>query len=243
MHRILDAQAGVLVPPGLCALGIMTKAPRAGRVKTRLTPPLSPEEAAALNTCFLRDTASAILTAVVQDNGRAIAVYTPAGEERAYADILPAEFELVLQRGDKFGERLVLAMEDLFRLGFNAACLIDSDSPTVPEENYAKAIRLLRPAGDRMILGPSEDGGYYLIGLKQPHRRLFEDIDWSTEHVAAQTIARAHEIGLAVEFLTTCYDVDDRVALRRLRDELNEGGVAPATRAFLAQLEPSNDPH
>ena len=242
VHRVLDRTHGVQVPPGLCALGVMTKAPRAGRVKTRLTPLLTPDEAAALNVCFLRDTANAISAAVADGLGRGVGVYTPVGEEAAYADILPREFELIAQRGDAFGERLLFAAEDLLAVGFSSVCLIDSDSPTVPQSAYAEAARLLAAPGDRMVFGPSDDGGYYLIGLKQPHRRVFADIDWSTDRVAEQTMARAQELGLRTELLPTWYDVDDCATLSRLCDELlgnssaKKGYSAPATTAFLAEL-------
>src|SRR5215210_8813306 len=104
-HRILDPAEGIQVPPGLCALAVMTKAPRAGEVKTRLTPPLTPDEAAALNICFLRDTAAALSRTTNEASAQPIAVYTPVGAEAAYTEILPAEFALVLQRGEAFGER------------------------------------------------------------------------------------------------------------------------------------------
>ncbi|MDQ2919174.1 MAG: TIGR04282 family arsenosugar biosynthesis glycosyltransferase [Verrucomicrobiota bacterium] len=237
VHRVLDPNAGVKIRPGTCALAVMTKAPRAGKVKTRLTPPLTPEEAAALNVCFLRDTSRAITSARAQANAQGIGVYTPVGEEKAYVDILPDEFQLLSQRGDGFGERLIYAAEDLFALGFHSLCLIDSDSPTVPESTYLQAAQALARTGDRMIFGPSDDGGYYLIGLKKMHRRLFEEIAWSSERVAAQTLQRAQEIGLEVEFLPTCYDVDDRATLRRLCDGLLAGNEqAPATKHFLKQL-------
>lgn len=240
-HRILDPKNGAQVPSGLCALSVMTKVPRAGRVKTRLTPPLTPEEAAALNICFLRDTTTAITLATAEGEARGIGVYTPPGEEAAYANILPHEFELILQRGDLFGERLTAAAEDLFAVGFASVCLIDSDSPTVPQSAYSDAARMLSQPGDRIVLGPSDDGGYYLIGMKQLHRRLFQEIDWSTERVAEQTIARAQEIGLPIEMLPTWYDVDDRATLRRLCDELlnpghSKGYAAPFTRHFLTDL-------
>ncbi|MDQ6624578.1 MAG: TIGR04282 family arsenosugar biosynthesis glycosyltransferase, partial [Verrucomicrobiota bacterium] len=241
VHRILEPAAGAQVPPGLCALAVMTKVPRAGRVKTRLSPPLTPEEAAALNVCFLRDTTVAIELTVAGGTARGVGVYTPVGEESVYADILPHNFELVPQRGNLFGERLILAAEDLFNVGFESLCLIDSDSPTVPQHAYARAAQLLHGPGDRIVFGPSDDGGYYLIGMKKLHRRLFEGIDWSTERVAEQTIARAQEIGVKVELLPTWYDVDDRATLRRLCDELlgdeTPGGYhAPATREFLTSI-------
>jgi rSAM/selenodomain-associated transferase 1 len=243
VHRVLDPRQPSQIPTGLCALAVMTKAPRAGKVKTRLTPPLTPEEAASLNICFLRDTCAAISTATGDGRSRGIAVYTPVGEETAYAGILPEEFELVPQRGDAFGERLSFATEDLLNLGFDSVCLIDSDSPTVPQQAFAKAARVLSENENIIVLGPSDDGGYYLIGLKKLHRPLFENIDWSTERVLEQTIARAKELDLRVHLLPTWYDVDDRATLRRLCHEFfaANGNVpdaypAPATRGFLEQL-------
>ena len=243
-HRVLDPQrrdAGV--PAGLTALAVMTKAPQAGQVKTRLTPPLSPEEAASLNTCFLRDTAAAISLVAIDGKAQGVGVYTPVGSESAYAEILPEEFILVPQRGEAFGERLLAATNDLLQLGFDSFCLIDSDSPTVPDAAFAQAVDLLSHPEDSVVLGPSDDGGYYLIGLKKAHRRLFARIDWSTERVLEQTIAAAREINLPVHLLPTWYDVDDRATLSRLCQELfgangNEavGFPAPATRDFLSEL-------
>jgi rSAM/selenodomain-associated transferase 1 len=224
----------------------MTKAPRAGQVKTRLIPPLTPAEAAELNRCFLRDTASAIAQAPA-DLACGVAVFTPPGAEPDYAGILPGDFHLVTQREGSFGERLIAAAEDLFQIGFAALCLIDSDSPTVPGECYGRAANLLSAKGDRVVLGPSDDGGYYLIGLKSLHRRLFEDIEWSTARVLEQTIARANELNLPVELLATGYDVDDAATLRRLRDDLlgnnarSTTTVAPNTREFLSRLVAERD--
>ena len=260
--RIIDPKLPDRSARDLCALAVMTKAPQAGRVKTRLVPPLTPEEAAELNKCFLRDTAAAISIAcsrrpagdaskmqfehVGASHSEAataacgIAVYTPVGAESAYADILPADFSLLPQRGDGFGERLYFAVEDLFKCGFESVCLIDSDSPTVPAENFAEAVERLSTNEDRVVLGPSDDGGYYLIGVKKPHRHLFEQIDWSTERVLNQTMQRATEIGIEVKLLPTGYDVDDRAGLRRLCNELlgeqGDDSVAPTTRKFLAGL-------
>jgi rSAM/selenodomain-associated transferase 1 len=245
MHRLLDSALSNQVPPDRCALGIMTKAPRIGEVKTRLQPPLTPEEAAALNICFLRDTAAAISQACSRSGGlrpatmaQGVAIFTPAGSESDYAEILPAEFDFLPQRGNHFGERLTHAVEDLLRVGFQSCCLVDSDSPTVTAEVFRAAVEFLRADLNRLILGPSDDGGYYLIGMGKLHRRVFEGIDWSTEHVLPQTLARARELGLDVEMLPTIFDVDDRVSLCRLCDELlgKKRDSAPATKAFLEQL-------
>jgi uncharacterized protein len=258
--RVLDPNIPGRMARGLCALAVMTKAPQAGRVKTRLVPPLTPEEAAELNKCFLRDTAAAIssvcsggLRRPNPDNTQLfpggqkappqcgpVAVYTPVGAESAYTDVLPADFSLLPQRGDEFGERLYFAVEDLFKCGFDSLCLIDSDSPTVPAENFADAVELLSTTEDRVVLGPGDDGGYYLIGMKKPHRQLFEQIDWSTERVLNQTMQRATEIGIEVKLLPTGYDVDDAASLRRLCNELltdtTPAAIAPYTRELLAKL-------
>jgi uncharacterized protein len=240
-HRVLNRN---LVEPRAadrCALAIMTKAPRAGQVKTRLVPPLTQAEAAQLNVYFLCDTAAAI-TRACAENALAIAVYTPAGAENEYREILPPEFQLILQRGDGFGERLQHAVEDLFQVGFASVCLIDSDSPLVPAEVYADAVRRLSMDGDRVVLGPCDDGGYYLIGLKKSCGHLFEKIDWSSERVLEQTTTRAAEHGLKIELLPVYYDVDDRHSLGRLCDELLGGDaqltneIAPCTREFARRL-------
>ena len=239
-HRVLEPNEPDPSAAGLCALAVMTKAPRAGQVKTRLIPPLTPEEAAALNICFLRDTAAAI--SQVRAGARGIGCYTPPGSENSYSKIFPADFQLIPQRGDSFGERLILATEDLLKVGFNSVCLIDSDSPIVPPRVFADAVKVLARPNDTVVLGPSEDGGYYLIGLKKAYRRMFEEIDWSTNRVFEQTMTRAAELKLKVHLLPTWYDVDDHAALSRLRDELlgpNESlmkCVAPATREFLNRI-------
>jgi hypothetical protein len=241
-HRILDPSKGDRVQPGLVALAVMTKAPKAGRVKTRLTPPLSAEEAASLNICFLRDIAAAISRTTDLRPAVGVGVYTPRGSETAYSGILPEEFILVPQRGEAFGERLAAATEDLLQLGFDSVCLINSDSPTVPDTAFAQAVEMLTNSPDCVVLGPSDDGGYYLIGLKKMHHRVFQKIDWSTDRVLEQTIAAAREIDLPVHRLPTWYDVDDRATLSRLCQELlgsNGSGTdasAPATREFLSGL-------
>ncbi len=220
----------------------MTKAPQPGKVKTRLSPPLTLEEAASLNICFLRDLARSISQACVQSPGVGVGIYTPVGSEGAYENVLPSDFLLIPQRGTHFGERLNFAAEDLFKIGFQSVCLINSDSPTVPAISFATAVSQLANPGARVVLGPSDDGGYYLIGMKQVYRRLFEEIDWSTERVFAQTVERAEEIDVEVYKLPNGFDIDDRTTLRRLCDQLlgkqtrSTTEVAPETRKFLSAI-------
>ncbi len=247
-HRVVDPNRPAKNFAGCIALALMTKAPRAGEVKTRLVPPLTHEEAAQLNRCFLQDTGAAISVccsgATAPNPGRSIArgfaVYTPVGAESDYADLLPTDFNLLAQRGENFGERLFFAAEDLFKCGFDAVCLIDSDSPTIPAENFRSAIKLLSLPGDHIVLGPCDDGGYYLIGLKQLHREVFEEIDWSSERVLEQTRQRAKQIGVGVRELPRGFDVDDRAMLHRLCDELLakkvHDNIAPKTQEFLREL-------
>ena len=243
-HRVLNPNMPAQITGDSCALAVMTKAPRAGEVKTRLVPPLTQVEAAKLNSSFLRDIADAILATMgetaTERTALGVGVYTPPGAEADYENILPEEFFLIPQRGDHFGDRLIFAAEDLFKVGFASVCLINSDSPTLPAENFSEAVELLHLPGDRIVLGPSDDGGYYLIGLKKLHREIFERIDWSTERVLDQTLQRAAEIDVEVKLLPGGYDVDDHATLRRLCADLlgenSRDGLALNTRKYLAEI-------
>jgi len=229
-------------------MGIMAKVPRSGRVKTRLVPPLTPDQASALSECFLQDVATSIATAAATDHARiqGVAVYLAEGEEQNFRDgLLPREFLLLAQRGEHLGERLFHAAVDLLEAGFHSVCLVNADSPTLPSSLLGEAVLALQAPGDRIVLGPASDGGYYLIGLKRARRRLFEEISWSTSSVFVQTIARARELSLEVQRLAEWYDVDDRQSLRLLCRELfgRDGMNVPvcrgaATRALLDKLLP-----
>lgn len=230
-----------------CALAIMAKAPRPGKVKTRLQPPLTAEEAAALNICFLKDTAENIARVAEDGQAQGLICYTPVGDEAAFAGLLPESFALIAQRGDGFGERLHLAATDILACGFGAVCLIDSDSPTLPGEALREAVAALQQPGDRVVLGGSADGGYYLIGLKAAHREPFERITWSTPSVYEETVRQVRAAGLELVELPTWYDVDEAVTLTVLEDELLQGRQpgfvhvdgydARHTRAFLQERQ------
>ena len=245
-YPILDPDHADPYFRSICALAIMAKAPRPGKVKTRLSPPLTPQEAAAINTCFLRDTTANIAGLTADKPCAGVISYTPAGDEHLFEGILPAGYSLMPQRGGDFGERLLTTAQDLFQCGFASVCLIDSDSPTLPTEAFAMAVDALQRPGDRIVLGPSYDGGYYLIGMKQAHSAPFESISWSTAFVLEETFAAIHKIGVELITLPLWYDVDDAESLSVLRVELI-GGIPPAfaslpgysaehTRGFLRQL-------
>jgi hypothetical protein len=222
-------------------MGVMAKAPLPGRAKTRLCPPLRPAQAAALSAAFLRDITENIALAARTVPIDGFIAYAPAGDEASLSGHLAAGTGLVLADGSPamppdvrgFGRCLLHAAQALFAMGFGAVCLVNSDSPTLPTEALVAAARALLAPGDRIVLGPANDGGYYLLGMKQPHAHLFADIAWSTDGVAAATLSRTEALGLAAVTLATWYDVDDEASLDRLVAGADGGYGAPATHAWI----------
>jgi uncharacterized protein len=240
-------------PRGACAIGVMAKAPQAGRSKTRLCPPLSPEQAASLSAAFLRDITENIALAARLVPVAGFVAYAPAGEEASFDGHLAAGTELVLADGTPpmpdgvtgFGRCLLHAIQALLTQGFGAAVVLNSDSPTLPTALLVRTAEALLAPGDRAVLGPADDGGYYLLGVKAAHAALFSDIAWSTDGVAAATRVRAVSQGLELVELPAWYDVDDHASLLRLQRAVRKGGAgeplrpyaAPATTAVLSRME------
>jgi uncharacterized protein len=230
-------------------VGIFCKTPAAGFSKTRLSPPLRPEECGALSACFIRDLATTMHGLSLEGEATPYAVYTPAGTEDRLRALLPPGFRLLLQCEGDFGTRLWRATTDLLAAGHAGAILINADSPTLPASILRAAVRALQ-GEDAVVLGPAIDGGYTLIGLSRPHARVFADIPWSTPDVYRLTVERAAEIGVPVVTVPLWYDVDDRATLRLLEAELAgerpsfaepglRGAPAPTTRRFLEQRHAS----
>ena len=220
-----------------CGIAVMAKASAPGRTKTRLVPPLTYEEAAAFNTAFLQDIAANLLKAGQAADISGTMAFGPPGSEAFFHRHLPGGIDLMGVWFPDFGECLLVAIQELLRRDHAAAVVLNADSPTLPTALLVRTAELLAQPGDRAVLGPASDGGYYLLGLKAAHRRLFEDIDWSTERVAQQTLARAREIGLPMHVLPTWYDVDDLAALRTLVAEIRAG------HSFDARLTPNQPVH
>ncbi len=245
-YPILDPAHPLPVRAAQCALAVMVKAPTPGKVKTRLSPPLTPQQAADINICFLRDTTENIATVTASGQSAGIISYTPIGDEALFDNLLPTNFALIPQRGEDFGERLLATTQDLLACGYGSVCLIDSDSPTVPAAAFQQAVAELARPGDRLVLGPAHDGGYYLIGLKQPHPELFASIHWSTSTVFTETLAAAKATNIETVTLPLWYDVDDGTTLEILTAELLDntpppftsipGHAAEHTRVFLRNL-------
>ena len=231
---------------GVCALAVMAKAPRSGEVKTRLVPPLRAEEAAILSSCFLQDITENFIAASKTVPVQGYVAYSPPGSEALFRDLILPEILLLPPRRIGLGYSLLHAAEDLLYAGYGGACLVNADSPTLPTSVLVEAVEALRAPGDRVVLGPASDGGYYLIGLKYPHMRLFDDIAWSTERVLQQTVERAASLALNVVTLPTWYDVDDAASLDWLCEEVVAGRSAaefmaggypaPRTAAYLRGL-------
>ena len=234
-----------------CAIGVMAKAPQPGLAKTRLCPPLQPSQAAALSAAFLRDITENIAIAARDVPIHGYIAYAPAGTESWFDNHLAQGTRLVLADGSPpmpsdvqgFGRSLLHAAEAMFAVGFGAVCLLNSDSPTLPTALLIQAARALLAPGERVVLGPAEDGGYYLLGMNRPHAHLFADVAWSTSEVAATTCARADALGLEVVTLPAWYDVDDAASLTRLVAEAADDAPAaelrpydaPATREWIGR--------
>ena len=224
------------------AIGIMCKAPRVGISKTRLIPVLGAELSARLSRAFLIDLAASINAIAAPSHAYGTTVYAPSDGEAELRTILPETFAFLCMAGSSFGTALSDATETLLERDHDCVLLVNGDSPTLPPDLFEEAIAHLRRPGERVVFGPALDGGYYLIGCKSSHPRLFEEIAWSTASVLAQSLDRAKEIGVESVLLEPWYDVDDAESLKMLCMELDGhvppglarlGGPAIETRAVL----------
>ncbi len=217
------------------ALLVMAKKPSVGRTKTRLSPPLSGQEATELYRCFLLDTLA--LMKLVEDVQPIIAYFPPEAEP-FFRRFAPPGFDFVPQVGADLGERLDNVLTHCLEKGYRQAVVMDSDSPTLPVAYLRQAFRELDDPGVEVVLGPCDDGGYYLIGLKSPCPALFRGMVMSTSTVMTETLERARQQGLRVACLPGWYDVDTSDDLERLIEELRSrpDQRAQHTRAFLTQI-------
>lgn len=203
-------------PPIAPTLIVIAKAPVAGRSKTRLTPPCTPEQAAGLAEAALRDTLEAVSAAPAVR--RAIVLEGTPG------DWLPDGFEVLPQRGDGLDERLAAAFQDVAADATGGAVLVGMDTPQVTPEDLADAWDALRAPGTDAVLGHAPDGGYWSIGLRVQDPALFVGLPMSTEHTGRDQEARLREHGLAVGLLPELRDVD------LIGDALAVAALAPDTR-------------
>jgi rSAM/selenodomain-associated transferase 1 len=193
------------------ALVVVAKAPVGGYVKTRLCPYLNPVQAAGLYECLLSDIAGKMEEFEKADSWLAFA---PEGEEYFRRNYFHKR--LLTQRGRDLGDRLHHIFVDLFRMSYERVVITDSDSPTVPLSSIERAYEWLSEESCDVVLGPSEDGGYYLVGLKRAAAEIFRAIPWSTHAVLDLTLERASAENLRVGLLPRAYDIDVKENLNRL---------------------------
>ena len=213
------------------AVGIMTRAPSSGG-KSRLAGHVREPRLQALRAALLVDTVYAVLQAAEL---APFIFFTPPHRREEMEELTPA-IPLVAQRGNELGERMRHALARLVvDSGFSGAMVIGADVPLLSPEHLLEAAAALRERPG-IVLGPAEDGGYYLIGMTEPHDALLEDIPWGAPTVLADTIARAEPRGIAVHLLRAAYDVDTIDDLRRAERDLAgaDPAIAPNLRAWFS---------
>ncbi len=224
-------------PPGR-AVVVMGKVPTSGTVKTRLVPPLNPQQAARLYGAFLHDT---LVTALAVPAAHVILFHPPDDDQAALHDIVPVGVACVEDTGTNLGDSMQQAFRHCFNHSATSVVLIGSDLPTLPTQIVETAFTHLDDSANDVVLGPSLDGGYYLIGLRTDQPALFEGMVWSTSRVLEQTLDRARRAGLHTALLEPWRDIDRPSDLEALVEELahNPRLTAPATRRVLAAIWPA----
>jgi uncharacterized protein len=215
------------VAKGESALILMAKAPVPGTVKTRLCPPLSPRAAAALYSCLLEDIAdemSARLPGV-----RRILFHSPPGGDAHFRSAPFRGFELRPQRGAGLGERMEHALRTVLLEGAGRAVVIGADCPSLSAGRVRAAFRELSRSAD-VVLGPSEDGGFHLIGMGSPRPSLFRKVAWGGRSVLSDVCLRCRAAGLTYAFLPVEFDVDTPDDLSTLRRWADSRGTPPCPR-------------
>lgn len=186
-------------------LVVVAKKPSPGEVKTRLLTRLTPAEATGLYSCFIRDR----IKEISRLKGVDLAIaFTPKASKTYFARFLSNGFQLFAQQGRNLGERLHNIFRRKLGQGYQSVCIIDSDTPDLPSAMVAQAFRWLAGPSADAVFGPCEDGGYYLVGLRQPHGELFSEIPWSTSQVLSQSLQKAEALGLHTRLLPSWNDLD-----------------------------------
>jgi rSAM/selenodomain-associated transferase 1 len=216
-------------------LGVFARIPAAGAVKTRLTPPLSPQQACRLYEAFLTDLFARIgrLKKV-----RGTVFYT-GGDPGELTGIIPDSYDLAPQSGATLGERLASAFDRMLSGEGKTAVVIGSDSPDLPVQYIKKAFLKLKHKD--VVLGPAADGGYYLVGLRCASPAIFEGVDWGGKLVLHQTLQLIKSQGLSLSLMPLWYDVDTPASLQLLRDmiggrRIERSGRLMATEAALDEI-------
>lgn len=232
-------KGGNQAPPQDSLLVVMAKTPRAGEVKTRLIPPLTPEDAAAFHRACLIDTLEKVksLSGVVP----ALA-YTPDDTEAEFLELWPGELLRFPQSGRSLGERMLNCLRRGFAEGFRFVAVHGTDIPHAPAQELLRGFEELRTDRADLVLGPTLDGGYYYLAVSADHTELFRDIRWGTREVYEKTLKRADNIGLRIGVIAPVRDLDTPEDLDSVHMELIRSGPsdpdwrsASRTRWFLKE--------
>ena len=233
MESVMDKKHAKLL------LVVVAKAPVPGQVKTRLVPHFTPEEAAGLYRCFLQDRIQEISN--LEGIDLTIA-FTPADAEDTFVPFARNGIKLFAQRGRNLGERLHNIFLEMLAVGYDAVSIIDSDTPDLPRSIVEQSFHTLISERADAVFGPCDDGGYYLVGMRQPHPELFLGIPWSTGAVLALTLERSKILGLKTKLLPGWNDLDtveDLIGFyNKHKNKAGEKGwVGETTFNYLARLE------
>lgn len=199
-------------------LVVFVKDPIPGRVKTRLTPHITPDEAAKLYKAFTLDIISNTRKLKRNSVNKVTVAYTPIGAERAFRKLIKQPTKFLPQKGNNLGERMKNAFKQSFAEGAKRVIIIGTDSPTLPVSYIQKAFDILKKIP--IVIGPTFDGGYYLIGLSGLNDDIFDGIVWGTSRVFDQTLTRIKSLNTQVYVLPPWYDVDTSEDLEFLRSHL-----------------------
>lgn len=204
------------------AIIIMAKAPLAGTVKTRLQPFLSAEQCAQLAACFLRDTINKAKTLKIQ----LIIAYSPAGEIDYFRRWADEKTSFVEQKGGNLGEKMFSAFQFAFARKTEALVMIGTDSPTFPAGFIEQAFELLETDSDA-VLGKTEDGGFYLLGLRKLDEKIFEAVEWSSPKAFEQVRENIMNLSWRLSEVPRWYDIDEAKDLEQLKNEFLNNKNAP----------------
>jgi len=207
-------------------LVVVAKQPERGKVKTRIALAVGDDRAVEMYRCALFDTLALAMS--ITDVAHFV-TYAPATDDaRDYFEQVAPAFELIPQQGATLGERLGGVFAHLLQR-YSPVVSVGSDSPDLPAAFLTQAVEILRGKAD-VVLGPADDGGYYLLGMQTMQPTLFESIHWSTEVVAEQTRQRAADARLQLVELPPWHDLDTVDDLQAL-----VAPGAPLLRAFIAE--------
>lgn len=201
------------MPIPVNALAIMAKAPVAGAVKTRLVPPLTAQQAAEFYRALLVDQFEHLSNI---GGAERYVFFAPADAEATLRELAGADYAYLPQCDGDLGARMAQVFVDLWQRGHGNVVLIGSDLPALPLAIIDDAFARLASGEPRVVLGPSQDGGYYLVGMNRPTPEIFTNMTWSHERVLADTTARLDHLGAAFSLLPSWFDLDVAEDFRRL---------------------------